>query len=328
MIYDISPVNNHKGNGTNKIFDFDFYIENENQLKVYFYNENNIKEELKNNLDYTINEFKNNNGSYITYPIENSKRHILSEKEKLSIELNLSIEQQTKFNNSSLLNLSTLEYCLDYLTRLVQILSRKIDRCVKVDEISSQTPEELIKNINNNSLTVQNYLNNCSEIYKNVLTQSNELNSIYNYILEKHDKFETIDLLTESLAIKANLELDNITQDAKSNLSGLSMPDYSRIEAKSFDTSYQAECDGYVFIVGLATSNGYVTVQYSFDGSYTDLPFPNMNNSVLSVGSTSGAAIRAAMLLPCPSGIYYKLRSQNISDGINQAWFIKAKGAK
>ena len=69
MIYDISPVNNHKGNGTNKIFDFDFYIENENQLKVYFYNENNIKEELKNNFDYTINEFKNNNGSYITYPI-------------------------------------------------------------------------------------------------------------------------------------------------------------------------------------------------------------------------------------------------------------------
>lgn len=326
MIYDISPVNNHKGNGTNKIFDFDFYIENENQLKVYFYNENNIKEELKNNFDYTINEFKNNNGSYITYPIENSKRHILSEKEKLSLELNLPIEQQTKFNNSSLLNLSTLEYCLDYLTRLVQILSRKIDRCVKVDEISSQTPEELIKNINNNSLTVQNYLNNCSEIYKNVLTQSNELNSIYNYILEKHDKFETIDLLTESLAIKANLELDNITQDAKSNLSGLSMPDYSRIEAKSFDTSYQAECDGYIYAVGESGPTKWLAFRYSLDGTFKDLPLTNMNNCVTTIGNIGGNQQRTALMIPCPKGIYYRVEA--IYGAVSGLWFIKAKGAK
>lgn len=72
MIYDILPVNNYKGNNSSTEFEFDFYIENADQLSVYLFDKNNIKYLLKNELDYSINEVQNENGSYITFPLETS----------------------------------------------------------------------------------------------------------------------------------------------------------------------------------------------------------------------------------------------------------------
>lgn len=152
MIYNVLPVNNYSGNNLNTKFDFDFYIENEKQLKVNLFDENNTKIELKYNLDYSINEFKNENGSYIIFPLETSLYSVLDEKQKISLELNLPIIQQTRYNNSSLLNLSSLEYSFDYLTRLVQILARKLDLTVRVEECSTVSPNELLDNINDSKL--------------------------------------------------------------------------------------------------------------------------------------------------------------------------------
>ena len=133
MIYDVLPVNNYSGNGSSNLFDFDFYIENPNQLNVFHFDKNGLKKKLIYNLDYSINEFKNLNGSFITFPIKGSEYDILSSEEKISLELTLPISQETQYNNSSLLNLQALEYSLDYLTRLIQIYSRKFDICVKFD---------------------------------------------------------------------------------------------------------------------------------------------------------------------------------------------------
>ena len=59
MIYDILPINNYKGNNSSTTFDFDFYIDNKNQLNVYHFDENKIKRLLKLDIDYSINEIKN-----------------------------------------------------------------------------------------------------------------------------------------------------------------------------------------------------------------------------------------------------------------------------
>ena len=147
MIYETLPTNSYCGNSSCKTFDFDFYIENENQLKVYLIDENEIKKELKYKEDYSINEFKNKSGSYIIFPIENSSYETLNENQRISLELNLEISQEVQYNNSSLLNLETLEYSLDYLTRLIQILNRKISLCLKVEEGLKATPEELLNSI-------------------------------------------------------------------------------------------------------------------------------------------------------------------------------------
>ena len=156
MIYDILPVNNYRGNGNSVIFDFDFYIDNEEQLKVFLYESDGNKYELKNGADYIIEGVKCENGGYITFPIEDSKYQILTDEQKISLELDLPVSQETQYNNSSLLNLESLEYSFDYLTRLIQILKRKLSLCVKVEECSENTPQELIEKINEANINASN----------------------------------------------------------------------------------------------------------------------------------------------------------------------------
>lgn len=154
MISEQIPVNNHKGNNSNKKFDFNFYIENEEQLLVTHTNLEGIISYPQLGVDYTIFETGYKDGSYIKFPIQGSKYEVLAwdtatdKKEILSISLNLKISQEAEYKLSDKLNLENLEYSLDYLTRLVQINSRKIERAVKVGEGTDIDTDKLVYNIN------------------------------------------------------------------------------------------------------------------------------------------------------------------------------------
>ncbi len=230
MIYDVLPVNNYQGNNSATTFDFDFYIEDGSQLKVYYFDENSVKTLLTENLDYSINEVKNTNGSYITFPLAGSDYEILKENERISLELSLPISQDTQYNNSSLLNLEALEYSLDYLTRLIQIYARKIELCVKVEECSENTPEELMNTINQQSLSATNNANSAQAALSSVIQIKSSIDSIYNYILSNHEKFDEIDTLVtktnqleQDLLTKADTDLSNLT-DGISNVICTSKP--------------------------------------------------------------------------------------------------------
>lgn len=148
MIPEKNPYNNWNGNGSTTTFDFDFYIEDETQLAVYHTNSNGVQTILKNDVDYSINELKNENGSYITFPLAGSSYGTLAEDEVISLCLTLPIAQENPFGKSSYLNLETLEYALDYLTRVCQIINRQMERSVKTQEGSNQSAEELIEALN------------------------------------------------------------------------------------------------------------------------------------------------------------------------------------
>ena len=154
MIPQQIPVKNHKGNNSATTFDFDFYIENEEQLLVTHTDLDGNITTPEYGVDYTIAAFKQQDGSSITFPIQGSSYGILAEdtssgkKEILSIALNIPIEQPAEYNTSGDLNKKNLEYSFDYLTRLVQLLSRKIDRAVKVDEGTDISTAQLVRNIN------------------------------------------------------------------------------------------------------------------------------------------------------------------------------------
>ena len=145
MIPEQNPYNNWSGNGSTTTFDFDFYIENETQLKVYHTNELGVQTLLKHDVDYSINELKNENGSYINFPLSGSTYNILGENEVISLCLTLPISQENPYGKSSYLDPPTLEYSLDYLTRICQIMSRELERSVKTQEGSSQSADELIE---------------------------------------------------------------------------------------------------------------------------------------------------------------------------------------
>ena len=227
MIYDITPVNNYTGNNSTTTFEFNFYIENEEQLKVTLCNNQNIQYTLQNGIDYSINELKNKNGSYITFPLSTSEHNILSENEKISLELTLPISQETQYNNSSLLNLEALEYSFDYLTRLIQILSRKQELSIKVSEFSNVTPEELYNELNSSKTFV-------NEAAEDINKKYDELNSIYEDIIKYNDKFNQIDINTSEIsALNTNLNnkldknLSNVSLSGKEEITNLCLPDYN-----------------------------------------------------------------------------------------------------
>ena len=163
MIPETEPVKVHYGNNTATQFDFDFFIEDESQLRVTHTDLNGISTVLKYGVDYTIHEIGNENGSYIIFPIQGSKYSTLAwnqstnEKEMLVNELVLPFSQEAEYEMSKDLNKKNLEKSFDYQMRCLQIVNRKINRAVKVPEGSSNTPDKLINNINQAQLTAQSF---------------------------------------------------------------------------------------------------------------------------------------------------------------------------
>ena len=143
----IIPVNNYIGNNSTTVFDFDFLIENAEELLVTHTSDKEISTVLKYGIDYSIEEIGNSNGSRIVFPLPESTFGLLQNNEILSLSLNLEIKQDSKFENSSYLDLSVLEWTFDYIVRILQILNRKVDRCLKTREGTTDTPDNLINMI-------------------------------------------------------------------------------------------------------------------------------------------------------------------------------------
>ncbi len=142
-------VYNWNGDDSSTTFDFDFLIEDETQLVVMYTDKKGQQSLLIKDVDYTIEEVGNINGSFINYPIEGSEHTTLQRNEIISLILDLPIIQDTPYEESEKLVKSRLERNFDYLTRLIAIQNRKIERSVKVQEGAEQTADELIEALNN-----------------------------------------------------------------------------------------------------------------------------------------------------------------------------------
>lgn len=201
----VIPVNNYVGNGSTKIFDFDFLIENANELVVTHVSETDVATVLINGIDYSINEIGNVNGSYIIFPLSGSNFGILERNQAISLTLDLEIKQESKFENSSYLNLSILEWTFDYIIRILQILNRKIERSVKIREGSSYTPDSLIETLTlykeesrKNAQIAKEY----AQEAKSVIEENVSWGKIYGNIQNQND-------LNELLLQKADIDLCN-----------------------------------------------------------------------------------------------------------------------
>lgn len=175
MVPEIAPYNNWTGNGSAVHFDYDFYIENASQLAVYLTVADGSQSQLTYGVDYSINIFEDDNdgANYITYPLESSSHSVLADDEIISLCLTLPISQESEYGTSSELNLKAFEYSFDYLTRLIQILNRKIERTAKMPEGSTESADELI--------------NELIELKSRVTQMINNITGEGNIILDKTD---------------------------------------------------------------------------------------------------------------------------------------------
>lgn len=169
----IRPVNNYWGNGSNTMFDFDFLIENQNELVVTHVTEEGIKTNAVFGVDYSINEIGNKNGSYIVFPLPNSSFEVLKTGELLSLTLSLEIKQESEFPNSSTLKLDVLEWTLDYIVRILQMLNAELDRTLKVEEGSDATPEQILSNLNETQKNTYLYYSETKKNYEKSIEQAN-----------------------------------------------------------------------------------------------------------------------------------------------------------
>ncbi|MCD7780467.1 MAG: hypothetical protein LUH05_07330 [Candidatus Gastranaerophilales bacterium] len=160
----IVPVNNYVGNSSTKEFDFDFLIEDEGELVVQHIDEDGVITTLTLGVDYSINEIGNEEGSYITFPLDSSSYSVLSEDETISLILSLVIKQESEFRNSSYFDFTVLEWTFDYIVRILQIMNRQIERTVKVQEGSDIDSDELVVNIN----TLVGCLSTIETVYNNL----------------------------------------------------------------------------------------------------------------------------------------------------------------
>ena len=143
-----NPVNNYAGDSSVTQFDFDFLIEDSSELLVQHTNSSGEQTTLTLDVDYSIHEVGNKNGSYITFPIAGSSYSTLASNEVISLSLTLDIEQDKEYANSNKLNFSTLEWSFDYITRILQIMNRLLARAVKIQEGSNIDTDTLAVNLN------------------------------------------------------------------------------------------------------------------------------------------------------------------------------------
>ena len=133
MLSEQVVVATHYGNGSATQFNFNFYIKNASELKVTYINADGNRTVLTCDTDYSIAAVGNANGSYITYPKTGSTHTTLATNETLVIELVLPIEQETEYDQNYL-NFKNVENSFDYITRVAQMIARKVSRAISVAE--------------------------------------------------------------------------------------------------------------------------------------------------------------------------------------------------
>lgn len=232
MIPEIIPVKNYSGNDVTTKFDFDFYIENENQLVVYHTNKDGVQTLLELGKDYAINEVGQENGSFITFPITGSNYPILQgessygvgDAEKISLCLYLPISQETEYGTSDKLDQKSLEYSLDYLTRLIQILNRQMERSIKVPEGAELDLKSLLERINS--------------IY-NKLTELNEIYSEIDNINAVNDNKENINICADNIE-----DIINAKTNAQTCIDKAESASQSEINANKYMSNAQIWAEG------------------------------------------------------------------------------------
>lgn len=219
-----NSVNNYAGNNSVTRFDFDFLIEDAKELLVQHTNSLGVQTTLILDKDYTINEIGNKNGSYITFPLAESDYSVLADDEIISLSLELDIEQDKEYANSSKLNFITLEWSFDYITRILQTMSRKIARSVKVQEGSTQTADQLVEALQqaqvNASASASAAVEKAVEAANSAITASEQAQIATQTASQLQSQTMQININTQNIATKADTSLDNLTDDGKAKFDG------------------------------------------------------------------------------------------------------------
>lgn len=315
----IVPVNNYTGNSSVVNFDFDFLIEKENELVVQHTDANGITSVLQYNVDYSIKEIGNKNGSYITFPLNGSSYKVLGSDEHISLALSLQIEQESEFHNSSYFNLNILEWTFDYIVRILQILSRKIDRCVKVEESETVFPDDIMEELNNKCEKVHTAHSDIVDLSKEMESYKDlAIDSYNNAQKEANIAKEQAKLATDKAGI-ATAKTEEVVQKANeaiSNIENKKTASVNAINSTSSTQIFNIEKEGATQVnlakeqVNIATEQANIAMEQAKQATI------NAKEAGLIIGQSIALYCTKDYVpdgcLPCDGGEYAKTQFSNL----------------
>lgn len=319
----IVPVNNYAGNGSSDKFDFDFLIENEEELVVTHINSLGLTSTLQCGIDYSISEIGNKNGAYIVFPLASSAYGVLSSDETISLSLSLQIKQESQFENSANLNLSILEKTFDYIVRILQILSRKIDRSVKVNEGGNLTPDSMLDIIND---SVQIAIASASQAKSSKESVSEDRESIETQIESFNETYISAknDIIQLGVTNRSNINLDNLSETGEKHFLNKSQISNCILEAPEGIAGAQNASvtvyEGVKLLIpfGKKSDNSLNNIEYTISEDIT------ISNTEFADASGFFFADNSSNIYLCAAEEYYVCKTQpDASADCLQFWFCR-----
>jgi len=175
-VQNIPVINKWTGNGTNKVFDFDFRIDNANQLRVSLSSDYDTP--LVLGTDYRIIDIGNGSNyplesGQIEYPLSTSEHGVLTNEETIILELSIPFIQAVPFSQGGI-TASAIEECLDYNVRLMQRLKQDNDGFK--DDIETSF-EQFQTTIDGEISTIQTSVNTANTNASNAVITANSANT-------------------------------------------------------------------------------------------------------------------------------------------------------
>lgn len=269
-ISSVVPVNNYTGNGSTTTFDFDFLIENSEELVVTKSDSSGNVVTLRENVDYSIHEIGNASGSYITFPIAGSSHSVLSSDEILTLALELEIKQENQFPQARNFEPPIVEKALDYIIRLIQILNRKQERSIKVKESPNPNTDGLvndIEEIKSNLTVIQNVNSEIANINTLNANKTNidtvaGINSDVTTVAEVSSDITTVAENTSDISACA-LNMTDINNASTNAQTALTKAEEASLSASSAQTSEIMAKDWANKTNGIVADNEYSAKYYA-----------------------------------------------------------------
>ena len=141
------------------------------------------------------------------------------------------LTQETDYRENEILPAETLERCFDKLTMQVQQLEEKSGRAVTVDVFDDTNAASLIPGI-------RKAVSDCNASAVSARANAEIATIKAQIATDKASEAEN------TLSLKSDVDLSNLTTNGKKNLADMLMPDYSRKVVLTAGVTYTASCAG------------------------------------------------------------------------------------
>ena len=257
------------GSAEQTLYPIPFEYISTDDIKVSVYTSNNeFVEDWTYSIQYVI---EGGNVKVLSgYNIDNTK--------KLLILRSVDLIQDNKYREGGDFPAKSTETSFDKLTMITQQLQETLDRCVKVEVLDNQTPEELLQ-------TVYDKLDSATEIAGDAISAANQAQTAADNATAAVNSAEQTLVQTQAYVDSAKTEIDNIKNTAIETINSVKDSATSEINSavSSAETEITSTKNTAINTINTAVSNAesnISTIVSDAEGSITSIAVTEANKAI------------------------------------------------